>query len=695
MIAQSHSTKPRDLAAGTASPEIRADMVRLLFEQAPGPMVANALCAVILVSVTWGTFIPRVGIAWLAALLAVVVFRLASIRRFRAQERSTAEVEKWGRFSALSTILVGAIWGLAAVLLLDPHESVSLVTMTVILFGLGAGSGVSHAPYLRSFYSFVLPALGTFLLVLAWDDAPTSRVVAVLGTIALIADWILCRNCHRLLLRTLILSRENAELRAISEEKSSLLESTLQSISQGICAADREGRVLVWNARFVRLLNIPDGALVRGAPLDAVHAQLHPPLAPPTQSRVEYQSADQVVVEMIANPSPDGGSVITYTDITRQKQREQALEAARKTAELSNAAKTRFLAAASHDLRQPIHALGLFFATLKDKIGPQWEPGLIGRIDSAIAAVDSMLASLLDISKLDAGVMRPSLHAVSVRHLFGSLAAEFEVIAAERGNALRFRAPDIAVRTDPGLIERVLRNLVANALRYTTNGAVLVAARRGPADTVKICVYDTGIGIPEDQLDQIFVEFHQVGNPERDRSQGLGLGLAIVRRIADLLRHPLTVKSKPGRGSCFSIVLPRFIGQVVEMPEPVVSAASLAGRHVLVLDDDQAVREGMKELLANWGCSVRAVGAPEDALRAVQEDGIPDLLVVDYRLRDHRSGIDAIEEIGVAVDRVIPALLITGDTAPERLREAQLSGHTLLHKPVTADALRAALASLI
>ena len=275
-------------------------------------------------------------------------------------------------------------------------------------------------------------------------------------------------------------------------------------------------------------------------------------------------------------------------------------EMLRGEAERANKAKTRFLAAASHDLRQPIHALGLFASALAERIRGRETDSLIQRIQETIGVITSMLNALLDISKLDAGVVEPKVGPTGIDALFQRLETELSAAAREQGNRLRFRPCRAWVQTDPAMLERILRNLIGNALRYTEGGRVLVAGRRRGTE-LRLEVWDTGCGIPKERIDEIFVEFQQLGNPQRDRTQGLGLGLAIVRRLARLLGHRLEVRSTPGRGSCFAIYLPPLPKHDRERsPEAPAPEQTLAGDTerllVLVLDDDSIVREAMAEL---------------------------------------------------------------------------------------------------
>jgi signal transduction histidine kinase/CheY-like chemotaxis protein len=372
-------------------------------------------------------------------------------------------------------------------------------------------------------------------------------------------------------------------------------------------------------------------------------------------------------------------------------------EVLRLEAERANAAKTRFLAAASHDLRQPIHALGLSFATLADKVRNAERQALIDQVENSITAVDNMLRALLDISKLDAGVVSPNLEPVPAAPLFRQLHSEFLPMTQQQGNTLIIRPTKDWAQSDPGMLERILRNLLGNALRYTSNGQVLLTARRR-GDYLRFEVHDTGPGIPEDRFDDIFIEFQQLGNPHRDRRQGLGLGLAIVKRLAGLLGHPIGLTSQLGRGSCFWVETRLAQPQETAHPPPGeterLPGDQIHGARVLVLDDETSILQSMRHLLEHWGCEVSTAATLEEAHRLVQAEA-QDLLIVDYRLAGEITGLNAANHLQETAGHAIPVLVITGDTAPQRLREARDSGYPLLHKPVQPARLRSTMQHLI
>jgi signal transduction histidine kinase len=561
--------------------DVKAELVRYLYRQAPASIVTLFVVAGILAYILWD-IVPREWmIGWLVALVTVNTLRFAQISLFFRRDPPVQGIGRWAVFSAAGSALVGTVWAVACFLFLDPAHPISLITITVILMGVAAGSVVNLASYLPSFWVVVGPSMGALIGVLVWHGGAVSNTVALLAAVASMAYILGARNVHRLLNESLQLSFENLALRR-----------------------------------------------------DAEHA---------------------------------------------------------------NAAKTRFLAAASHDLRQPIHALGLLLATLADRVRDAGSAPVLKQIDGAVDAIDSMLNSLLDISKLDAGVVRPDVGPVELGALLEQLNGEHQPIARVTGNQLRIRAASVVVQSDATMLQRILANLISNALRYTANGRVLVGARRR-GGSMRIEVYDNGPGIPQNSLEDIFLEFHQLGNPERDRRKGLGLGLAIVKRLAGLLGHRIDVRSTVGRGSRFSITVPVSAERrpAARSAASAAVGADLLGTRVLVLDDDISVLDAMRPLLERWGCDVITTSSPEEAEAALASGSrLPDMLIVDYRLRRDASGVETIERLHQLARHRIPALVVTGDTAPDRLREAEESGYPLLHKPVRPAQLRAVMRKLI
>ncbi len=368
----------------------------------------------------------------------------------------------------------------------------------------------------------------------------------------------------------------------------------------------------------------------------------------------------------------------------------------KESAERANAAKTRFLAAASHDLRQPLHSMGLFVSALIDRVRDDTTRNLVMNLNASTEALRGLLNSLLDISRLDAGVIQPKTMNCSIQDLYDRLAHDFAPTAKEKNISLKFRPCKNWVRCDLTLFERILRNIVSNAIRYTEQGGVLVGCRhRG--DQLRIETWDTGIGIPQQELANIFHEFYQVGNPERDRDQGLGLGLAIAQRLARLLNHRIDVKSVPGKGSVFAITLPLAEVNTDEIRLQIQNTpGDLHSSLVVVIDDELAVREATQIMLEGWGCDVVTADSGDGALDALtQYERAPEVIIADYRLRNNKTGVEAIKSLHAQYGSDIPAIIITGDTAPDRILEAETSGYHLLHKPLAPARLRALLSHVL
>jgi signal transduction histidine kinase/CheY-like chemotaxis protein len=372
------------------------------------------------------------------------------------------------------------------------------------------------------------------------------------------------------------------------------------------------------------------------------------------------------------------------------------LQRRKEIAEQANLAKSRFLAAASHDLRQPVHALGMFVGALRGCKMDEEAGRLLGHVETSVTAMDSLFSSLLDISRLDAGVVQVRPQVFRIGSVIERVCRDYEVEAQGKGLRLVALPCAVIVRSDPILVERILRNLVSNAVRYTDRGRVIVGCRRGARLSIEI--WDSGCGIQHDQQDRIFEEFYQLDNPERDRAKGLGLGLTIVRRLADLLECPLSLRSKPGQGSVFKISVPYAGAAAVNLPRAPTEppAPAFGGGLILVVDDETAIQEAMRSLLTSWGHEVIVAGARDEALAQVPAASrAPDLIICDYRLRAEENGIEVIAQLRSHFAADVPALLITGDTAPDRLAEARASGLLILHKPVANAKLRAAIGNLM
>jgi signal transduction histidine kinase/CheY-like chemotaxis protein len=365
---------------------------------------------------------------------------------------------------------------------------------------------------------------------------------------------------------------------------------------------------------------------------------------------------------------------------------------------MANQFKSRFLSAASHDLRQPLHALNLFVDQLRNEPDPAERNRLVSRIGESVRAINELFETLLDMSKLEAGVVAKQEAVFPIIRMLRRLETTFALTASARSLRLSVRPSHVSVRSDFILLERMLINLVSNALRYTNNGGILVGTRRRGA-ALRIDIVDTGPGIPLGERSKIFSEFYQLERPTQARRDGLGLGLSIVDRLGRLLGHKIELASQVGRGSRFSIYVPIADGDAVNTREPPVLSSlpdRISGQKILVIDDDRLVLDGMRGILKGWGCMVTAACSAEEALIEISDPSEPPALIIcDFRLAGGHSGIDAIHRLRDHFQKNIAAFLMSGDTEPERLREASDSGFLLLHKPVLPMTLRAMINRLL
>jgi signal transduction histidine kinase/CheY-like chemotaxis protein len=372
-------------------------------------------------------------------------------------------------------------------------------------------------------------------------------------------------------------------------------------------------------------------------------------------------------------------------------------EIARVQAETANRSKTQFFAAASHDLRQPLHAMGLFVAALNDKVRDPEAQSLLHNINASITALESFFDELLDISRIDAGVTRAKLVHFPVAMIFERIRTNFADDARHKRLKLSVLGTRRYVYSDPILLERILANLVSNAVRYTGSGGVYVGCRRR-GGALRFEIRDSGVGIAEDDIERVFDEFYQIGNVERSRAKGMGLGLSIVRRLCALLGYDIKLVSAPGRGSLFSFEVPlgRAIPAAPGTETTLKAPGDLTGRFIVVVDDEPAIVEGMSLLLRGWGARVLAARSGDDLVEEIGKAGaLPDLIIADYQLADAMTGVDLIGTLRRALDPEIPAIVITGTTVPERVEEARLDGCELLVKPVGAGRLRAVIEAVL
>jgi Na+/proline symporter/signal transduction histidine kinase/ActR/RegA family two-component response regulator len=563
----------------------------------------------------------------------------------------------------------------------------------------------------------------------------------------LLASAVGAANARRILISALSGSGlDVAESMALLDEASQelrfnreLLSTTLENVSQGISVVDALMRLVAWNRRYLELFDYPDGMVHVGVPVaelirwNAELGECGPgEVDGHVAKRIDYMRAgsshlfqrirpDGTVIEMRGRALPGGGYVTTYTDVTAYKHAEQALievnetleqrveqrtaelsEAlvataqARRAAETANISKTRFLAAASHDLLQPLNAARLFTSALRQHPGLDAEAsGLAERIDASFRAAEDLLDALLDVSRLDAGSYHPEVGGFALGELFDSLRAQFAVVAEQRGLHLRVVPTALAVRSDPQLLRRILQNFLSNALRYTSKGSVLLGARRVGADEVRIEVWDSGPGIAAEQRARIFDEFQRLDQPSPWGEKGLGLGLSICDRLAGILGHRLDLHSRVEHGSCFAVTVPR--NEAVPARRQRVQRAGPDKQlplTVLCLDNDAAILDGMRALLSRWGVDCRLALDVEQA-RAELARGPVDLVLADYHLADGVDGLQALQQLRGVLGELPPVAMITADGSSELKQKARALGYPVLHKPVRPAALRALLTALL
>lgn len=510
-----------------------------------------------------------------------------------------------------------------------------------------------------------------------------------------------------------------------------LLQSALDQVRHGLSVFDKDLKLICWNRQFRELLELPAELGQVGMPLNRI-LRACAERGDFGEGAVDELVADRLVrlgvrketvqetlsngriIEIRTAAMPQGGVVATYSDITERvaaanelaranetlerRVRERtaeilrvnaALAVAKAKADEANLDKTRFLAAASHDLLQPLNAARLYTSSLVERHLSEADAAIAHNIDASLGAVEEILSALIDISRMDAGRLEPEITDVPLADLFSRLKLEFEPLAREAGLELRVVPTSLWVRSDRRLLRRVLQNLVVNAVKYTNKGSVLLGARRRNG-SVMVQVTDTGRGIPSSQHELVFKEFQRLEDSASE-IRGLGLGLSIVERICRVLDVPISLNSRLGRGSTFSILLPRAESRSLTAapPAPAPIQGPIAGCVALCIDNEPAVLEGMETLLAGWGCKVLTASSGNGALDEVSRATvIPDIILADYRL-DNETGLEAVTRLREAIRADIPTVFITADHSPEVERELRARGFALLRKPLKAAALRA------
>jgi len=515
-----------------------------------------------------------------------------------------------------------------------------------------------------------------------------------------------------------------------------ILQTALDHVRQGIAVFDKELQLICWNRQFGEILDLPPSLILAGIGLADI-LRFNARRGGVDPSRIEAFVSEQIdlyvsgdnpfvqrfaepgpVIEVRANRMPDGGTVTTFTDITASVEAAEALERANETlerrvkerteeltrlntalarakgeADAANISKTKFLAAASHDILQPLNAARLYVTSLIERQGGREDARLADNIDASLEAVEEIFGALLDMSRLDTGAMRPEFTSFRIDELMHQIELEFAPLAGARGIELTVVPCSLVVRSDRRLLRRLIQNLVSNAIKYTPAGRVLVGCRRR-GDQVRVDVYDTGIGIPQSKRRDVFVEFHRLDQGARI-ARGLGLGLSIVERVARVLGASIDIESTVGRGSHFSVLVPRSNAMPIALPQrgqPSIDASQLAGTMALCIDNEPAVLDGMETLLRGWGCEV--IKAPDlnlALLTLAESESAPNGLLIDYHL-DEGNGIEAIVQLRRHCGGDLPAILITADRSPAVREAARAQGIQVLNKPLKPAALRAMLA---
>ncbi|PZR00933.1 MAG: hybrid sensor histidine kinase/response regulator [Cereibacter sphaeroides] len=520
---------------------------------------------------------------------------------------------------------------------------------------------------------------------------------------------------------TEIIRLERIERGRLLDDQARIIRATLDHINQGVCIFDEARRLVGWNERLGALLAIPVARFRVGASFDYLlqrfaevefgegmtgavlnawvnEGGIRPPLS------FEVRRGEGLILAVFAQAMPDGGFVMSFTDVTAEREaitalsganetlearvmaRTLELEDALATAERANASRSRFVAAASHDLLQPLSAAKLFLSSVGDDSLEGRAREALDKAQNALASVEDILAALLDISKLESGKAAVTVGPVRLDRLMAQLRDEFAPMAARKGLDLRVVTSGAVVASDPAYLRRILQNLIGNAVRYTARGKVLVGARRR-AGFVRLEVWDTGPGIPEEEQDNIFKEFRRLNAPA-SASEGMGLGLAIVERACALLGHPLGLNSVLGRGTGFMLQVPLAEGGgPVMQAEPRPARPSAQDRIALLVENDEALRRAMVLLLEKWGVSVLDTASGEEAFALIEEIGIlPDCLIVDHQLGVGMTGIEFIKRLH-ALHAPVPARLVTANRAPEVQAMCQEAGIEMMMKPIDARAL--------
>jgi Na+/proline symporter/signal transduction histidine kinase len=686
-----------------------------------GPMGLRALKPTALFGVEWNQLVHGVVWSLSANVIAFVGFSLA---------RHPTPIER-----LQASAFVGAEPGVVGQTM---RMSGARITVSELEGAVGRYLGAEHTR--RSFQDF-MKSRGAILLPADEADVHLLRFAEHLLASAIGASS--SRLVLSLLLRRRNLSRE-AALKLIDDASATLqynrdlLQHALDFARQGITVFDRDLRMMAWNREFRDLFDMPAeflhvgleleellrynaarGIYGPGEPVQQVMSRLEMLVNEPAPTRLRLETG--IVIEVRSARMPDGGLVTTYTDVTAAVEAEEALEATNETleqrvrerteelvslnaelakakgvAEAADLSKTRFLAAASHDILQPLNAARLYATSLleRSRAAEGVSTELIANLDLSLEAVEEILTALLEISRLDSGKMKAEPSVFPLEDMLSQLRVEFDPLAKGKSLDLRFARCSLSVRSDKRMLRRLLQNLISNAIKYTPKGRVLVGARRRGSSVI-VEIWDTGLGIPQDKQKAVFREFERLA-PAAKTARGLGLGLSIVERLGRVMRHRVSLASEPGRGTVFRVEIPRAVPMAVEsaFDDAHVSAAEhlpLSGMVVLAIDNEERILDGMRALLTGWGCVVVTADCVESAERELSARNLaPQAIVADYHL-DDSDGIDAIVRLRRVFGLETPSVLVTADRTPEVRALAEANDIRVLNKPLRPAALRSLL----
>lgn len=521
-----------------------------------------------------------------------------------------------------------------------------------------------------------------------------------------------------------IMRLQRQERERMLDDQAKLIRATLEHLIQGVCIFDNQARIVGWNHRIAELLPISLSSIRVGTPFETILAKLEGKIkfvADMTPNaiqdwgrqksgrvpiRFEIEHGPQTILDVFAQEMPDGGFVISFTDITSETKAIRAIKTANETleqrvlertleledalavAERANASKSRFVAAASHDLLQPLSAAKLYIASLDNASSDERARDIIGKAGRALNSVENILEALLDISKLDSGRASFNIGAVSLGVILDQLRDEFSPVAAQKKLDLRFVKTNAVVQSDATYLRRILQNLIGNALRYTDAGKVLVGVRQNKG-SVRVEVWDTGPGIPDDKQNIIFGEFQRL-NASASAAEGMGLGLAIVERACSLLNHPLRVESKVGVGTGFLVEIPRTVRSVQypNQKQEYNIQTIVPNLVALLIENDVELQGALTITMEQWGIDVLPVLSGSEAIALLHEiDIVPDVILADYQLDLGETGTDAIRQLWSIYGR-IPAALITANRTQQVMQDCQKSGIELMYKPISSENLR-------